>query len=401
MALIVQKFGGTSVANIDHIKNIVSLILKEKNQGNDVVVVVSAMAGVTNNIIKLCNEISNLDNENKLSEVDMALSTGEMVTASLTSLALMQQGVQAQSMLAWQLSITTNENFGNAIVTDLNSDHIISLLKKNIIPVISGFQGITSSSRMTTLGRGGSDTSAVLIAAKIKADRCDIYTDVDGIFTSDPRLVHNAKHIPIISFEDMLEFSSSGAKIMHPRSIQIAMRYNVNLRVLSSFSSNNNCTIITSGDQIMERKLITGITSNSNLLEVEIINTRISLNEIIAQIIKHNISIDFMMNNTKHDDFYNYKFLTSLTEKPKLEIILKNLQISNYETNSNVSLISIIGYGIKNEYEITNQILEQLIINNIDVKLAQIFDTKFFILVNELDNKKTISLLHDFLNLSK
>ncbi|KAJ6645078.1 Aspartokinase [Pseudolycoriella hygida] len=224
----VQKFGGTSVANIARIKEIIPIIKWEKQHGNQLVIVVSAMAGVTNQLVTLCNEVSSLKTDSELAEYDTALCSGEMVTASLLALELQQQGIDARSVLAWQLPILTNDNYSKALVEQISTSLLTECIKQNIIPVVAGFQGITNNNRLATLGRGGSDTTASLIAAAMQADRCDIYTDVEGVFTADPRIVPGAKKLSQISFEEMLEFASCGAKVLHPRFFDIIKPWPIN-----------------------------------------------------------------------------------------------------------------------------------------------------------------------------
>lgn len=270
MALIIQKFGGTSVANIDRIKKIVPIIKTEIAKNNQVIVVVSAMAGVTNQLVTLCNEVSSLNNISQFAEYDVALSSGEIVTASLLALALQEEDIKARSFLAWQLPMLTDNNHSKALVESITTDLLEKYLQLNTVPIIAGFQGINKSNRLTTLGRGGSDTTAALIAAAMKADRCDIYTDVEGIFTADPRIIPTAKKIKEIDFLEMLELASSGAKVLHPRAGELVMRYKIDMRVLSTFSPDTEGTLITSKDKNMENGIINSITSNKNLLKISV-----------------------------------------------------------------------------------------------------------------------------------
>ncbi|MBP7190619.1 MAG: aspartate kinase, partial [Rickettsiaceae bacterium] len=212
MSIIVQKFGGTSVADIKKINNIATIVAKAQEAGNSVIVVVSAMAGVTNQLASYCADISSLDTKENLAEYDVALASGEIVTAALLALALQQKNIMSRSLLSWQIPIKTDDRFSKAIISNINNDVLRNCMENKIVPVIAGFQGITEDGKVTTLGRGGSDTTAVAIAASINADQCDIYTDVDGVYNADPRLIHNAKKIDILSYEEMLEFASVGAK---------------------------------------------------------------------------------------------------------------------------------------------------------------------------------------------
>ncbi|MFY9590216.1 aspartate kinase [Rickettsia endosymbiont of Halotydeus destructor] len=396
MALIIQKFGGTSVANIDRIKAIIPIIKSELIQNNQVIVVVSAMAGVTNQLITLCNEVSHLSNPDQLAEYDAALSSGETVTASLVSLKLQEEKVKARSIFAWQLPIVTNNNYSKALVESISTSLLKECLNLNITPVIAGFQGISYYNRLSTLGRGGSDTSAALIAAAMKADRCDIYTDVEGVFSTDPRIVPSAKKINAINFEEMLEFASSGAKILHARAAEIIQRYQISMRILSSFSPETSGTLITSRDKIMENRIITGITSNKNLLKISIKTPKISFIKIGSMIAASNSHIE-LMQDIQYKKQYN--FITNLADKNNLQNLLVDLknnnQINEFVFDTEIAVISIIGYGIKNDPNLLETILSQLEKDNIIVTMVQISEIKISLLINDQYTEKAICNLHN------
>ncbi|WP_375326537.1 aspartate kinase [Candidatus Tisiphia endosymbiont of Nemotelus uliginosus] len=415
MPLIVQKFGGTSVANIARVKEIIPIIKFEKQCGNEVIVVVSAMAGVTNQLVTLCNEVSSLKTNSQLAEYDIALCSGEMVTAALLALNLQEEGMLARSVLAWQLPILTNNNHGKALVTYCSTDLLKKCLDQNIIPVVAGFQGITEHNRASTLGRGGSDTTASIIAVAMQAIRCDIYTDVLGVFTSDPRIVPQAKKLSQISFEEMQEFASCGAKVLHSRCLEIATRYKVPIRVLSSFlphdpnSAENTGTLITSRDQIMENSQITGITSNKNLLKLTIdalaehdSQSYINFYQICNLIANHNIHLELMENieNSKQ-----YNFIASLSDKNKLQYLLEELkrnnQINNFIIDTQIAIVSIIGYGIKNDHKLVSIILVALEKFNIKINMIQVSEIKISLLITDTDNEITIRCLHQLFELEK
>ena len=243
-----MKFGGTSLADINLIKSAALKIKQEYNRGKSVIAIVSAMSGTTNKLIKLVGEITKTFD---VSEHDAVISSGEQISSGLLSIALKNIGINAKSWLGWQVPILTDNNFGKANITDIHTINIFNEIDKGYVPVISGFQGITNENRITTLGRGGSDTSAVAIAAAFKAERCDVYTDVDGVYTTDPRIVPKATKLNFITFEEMLELSSQGAKVLHTRSVLLAMNYNVRLQVLSSFKDTPG-TMIVNEDNKME-----------------------------------------------------------------------------------------------------------------------------------------------------
>ena len=260
LKLVVLKFGGTSVANVSQIKKIASKVKDEVNQGNKVIVVVSAMSGVTNDLIDLVKTTSETPS---YSEYDVVLSTGEQVTSALLATALNNLNIKARSWLGWQVPIISDKSHAKALIEEIKTDNILDFFKKNQVAVISGFQGISNENRITTLGRGGSDTSAVAIAAAFSAERCDIYTDVDGVYTTDPRIVKSAKKLDLITYEEMLELASQGAKVLQTRSVALAMKYNVKLRVLSSFEDLPGTSIIKE-EKNMEKTEISGIAHSLN-----------------------------------------------------------------------------------------------------------------------------------------
>ncbi|WP_064429308.1 aspartate kinase [Rickettsia sp. Tenjiku01] len=401
MALIIQKFGGTSVANIDRIKRIVPIIKTEIAKNNQVIVVVSAMAGVTNQLVTLCNEVSSLNNIAQFAEYDVALSSGEIVTASLLALALQEEDIKARSFLAWQLPMLTDNNHSKALVESITTDLLEKYLQLNTIPIIAGFQGINKSNRLTTLGRGGSDTTAALIAAAMKADRCDIYTDVEGIFTADPRIIPNAKKIKEIDFLEMLELASSGAKVLHPRAGELVMRYKIDMRVLSTFSPDTEGTLITSKDKNMENGIINSITSNKNLLKISVKSMSLSFLQVANMITQNNNHIEFMQEIKNNVE---YSFITNLTDKNNLQALLTNLkddkQIQDFTFDTEIATISLIGYGIKNDCKLLETILSKLTNDNINVHMIQLSEVKITLFINDQDVEKTIFNLYNLFKIS-
>ncbi|KJW04843.1 aspartate kinase [Rickettsia argasii] len=399
MALIIQKFGGTSVANIDRIKKIVPIIKTEIAKNNQVIVVVSAMVGVTNQLVTLCNEVSSLNNISQFAEYDVALSSGEIVTASLLALALQEEDIKARSFLAWQLPMLTDNNHSKALVESITTDLLEKYLQLNTVPIIAGFQGINKSNRLTTLGRGGSDTTAALIAAAMKADRCDIYTDVEGIFTTDPRIIPNAKKIKEIDFLEMLELASSGAKVLHPRAGELVMRYNIDMRVLSTFSPDTEGTLITSKDKNMENGIINSITSNKNLLKISVKSISLSFLQVANMITQNNNHIEFMQEIKNNEE---YSFITNLTDKNNLQALLTNLQddkqIQDFTFDTEIATISLIGYGIKNDCKLLETILSKLTNDNINVHMIQLSEVKITLFINDQDAEKIIFNLYNLLD---
>jgi aspartate kinase len=392
--LIVQKFGGTSVADTEKIKNIVSFAERELAFNNQLVIVVSAMAGVTNHLITLCNEVSTLASCAKLQEYDTALATGEIVSAALVALTLQEKNISARSFAAWQVPLVTNNDAGQASVLDFDPTQIRECLNSGIIPVIAGFQGVGANGRITTLGRGGSDITAVLTAARLGAARCDIYTDVEGVYSSDPRIVHNAKLLKSVSYDQMLELAACGAKVLHPRAVEIAMRYNVNLRVLSSFSGNNG-TSITKEVEIMEQKSITGIASNKNLLNVEVLCATTGINELCLTMLEHNIHINSIQTMARG----NCSFISPISDKNKLELLLENLKqngkIKEFKISPDIAIIAVIGYGIKSDAQVLHSILTKLKSADVTVKMIEVSEIKISILIDDKNTEKAVSALHE------
>jgi aspartate kinase len=402
MGLIVQKFGGTSVAGTARIIDIAKIVAKEIKSNNQVIVVVSAMAGVTNQLITLCREVSSLNSNMNLTEYDAALCSGEMVTSALLALNLQEIGIKSRSIFAWQLPILTNTSYTKAFVEMFDTKLLKECLDEGITPVIAGFQGITSDNRLSTLGRGGSDTTAALVAASMKANRCDIYTDVTGIFTTDPRIVYNARKIDTIGFEEMLELASSGAHILHPRAVELAMRYNIDMRVLSSFAVEDG-TLITSKKHVMEHKIITGITSNKNLLKLSVKATdALSFSEICNLFLQNNIHVELMLNIGLDKQ---YHFIIQLGDKSRLELLIgglkKDNKITDFTIDTEIAIVSLVGYGIKNDSKLAGTIIDLLVKESIIVEMMQVTEIKISLLMTDKDAEKTIRILHQFFELDK
>ncbi len=393
MKLVVQKFGGTSLADLNCIKNVAKIVKNEIGNNNKIVIVVSAMAGVTNSLIVKCDQLSDLESQQHMREYDAALASAEIVTSALLSLQLQNMGLKAQSLQGWQVPLKTNAIHGNSYVTNIDSKKIKKLINDDIIPVITGFQGVNDNGDITTLGKGGSDTSAALLTAALHADRCDIYTDVEGIYSADPRIVHDAIKLEKIHVNELYELCTSGAKILHPRAALAAKRYNFPMRIVSSFNNNSGTTIETK-NFIMENTQITAITSNKNLLKIDIEYQANNFNKILNTLNKESISIE-QLHNLDTNKAY---IVTNLFDKNKCKLALRSLKndsiLTQYSLNSNISTISIIGYAIKNNISLIEQIISILSDNNIEILASNFSDIKISILINDQDNEKVIKLLH-------
>ncbi len=398
MKIIVQKFGGTSVADIEKIKNVANIVQSEINAGSHVIVVVSAMAGITNSLIAQCNDLSKLDDASSLKEYDATIASGEIVTAALLSLHLQSIGIKACSLQGWQVPIKTDNNHRNSQIIEINTDKLLQYLNDGITPVITGFQGISDYGNITTLGKGGSDTSAAIIAAAIKAKRCDIYTDVNGIYTADPRVVHDAKKINEIDIDQLCALCSSGAKVLHPRAALAAKRYGFQLRILSSF---NPCigtitTNIQTNEKKMESRKITAITSNKNLLRINISYDSVNIGHIISQFAAENIVIE-QINNFNNGCLI---LIVNLIDKNKCEKILDKLNqlkfIDSYLIAANISTITIVGFGIKNDLNFINNIIRILTKSKIEINFSDISDLKITLLIDDDNTETAIKLLHQY-----
>ena len=346
MGIIVQKFGGTSVANLPRIRNVANHVKMQLDSGNQVIAVVSAMAGATNSLITQCAELSRLDELNSLQEYDAAVASGEIITSALLALQLQSMGIKAKSLQGWQVPIETTKSHGNAQVVNIKPDKLNKLLSQGITPIITGFQGVSIDGDITTLGKGGSDTTAAIIAAAVNAQSCDIYTDVDGIYTADPRVVHGARKIDVINIDELYALCSAGAKVLHPRAALAAKRYGFKLRILSSFNNLDGTTTNT-GINNMENRHITAITSNKNLLKIEIEHKTQNFAHIFEAFTREQISIEQTFIFGKDSSI----IIANLVDKNKCEKLLNNIKnnwpLTKYSIEANISSVTIVGYGIQ------------------------------------------------------
>ena len=404
MALVVQKFGGTSMGSIDRIKHVAKRVLQEKEKGNDVVVVVSAMAGETDRLINLVKEITLEPNER---DMDFVVSTGEQVSAGLLSIVLNSMGHPAISLTGWQAGIKTDKAFTKARILDIDVERIKKHLKDGKIVVITGFQGITETGDIATLGRGGSDTSAVAIAAALNADRCDIYTDVDGVYTADPRIVPEAKRIDVLSYEEMLELASLGAKVLQIRSVEFAMKYKVPLRVRSTFTEDEG-TLIKEEDETMERVVVRGIAHNKNeaRITVERVPDKPGIAaKIFDALAEANIPVDMIVQNVSVDGFTDISFTVEKNDAAKAEKITKEVAneigAKNVIRDDKIAKVSVVGLGMRSHAGVAGKVFETLAKYGINIVMISTSEIKISCIVDEKFTELAVRVLHEAFGLDK
>ena len=404
MRRIVIKFGGTSVGTVQKIINAAKIVKRRHEEGNEIMVVVSAMSGTTNDLINRSKEIS--ENFNK-SELDVLMSSGEQVSSALLTGALIEQGIQARSWMGWQVPIFTNDNHMSSQIMEIKTDEILNFISKKGVAVIAGFQGISKYGRITTLGRGGSDLSAVEIAKYFKTDSCEIYTDVDGVLTTDPSMNKNAKKIEKISYEEMLEMASLGAKVMQPSAVQTAMKQNIPVHVRSTFSQNAGTKII-SEDDINYKKTVTGIAYSKNNAKISIVGVVDKPGvaaDVFEPIGKNNINIDMVIQNTSLDGKKaNITFTIKEQDlKKTLSIIEKNKEKINYNRvthDDKLAKISIIGAGMIASPGVTYKMFRSLADQKINILAISTSEIKISVLIKEDLTQKAVKTLHEAFGLN-
>ena len=401
--VIVQKFGGTSVGSGERI-SAVAEIIKNEAEMNTVVVVVSAMAGETDRLIELSKLFG--DNPNKR-EFDALISTGEKVSASLLAMALNSLGLKAKSYSAAQVALKTTSNFSKAKILDIDNAKMEEILADGSIPIITGFQGITETGEVTTLGRGGSDTTAVAIAASLKANRCDIYTDVDGIYTTDPRIVPNAKKLDVISMEGMLELAGQGAKVIQIRAVEFANKFKVPVRVLSSFSSGTG-TMITLENETMENAEISGIAFQKDQTKVTftaVEDTPGIASKILGPLSESDIKVDVIVQNVGIEGKTDFTFTIASDEKSLLDEAINKIQKSiNYKEviiDDEIAKVSIVGVGIRSHAGVAAKAFQALSENEINIGMISTSEIKLTLVIKKDDLEKAVKVLHDVFELDK
>lgn len=404
MSLIVQKYGGTSVGSVERIKEVAKKIIDFRNQGHDIVVVVSAMSGETNRLIDLANQ---LNDRPRGRELDVLLSTGEQVTIALLSMTLQQMGMAATSYTGSQVRILTDNAHNKARIVEIDDKHIRADLKQGKVVVVAGFQGCDDNGNITTLGRGGSDTTAVALAAALKADECQIYTDVDGVYTTDPRVVPEARRLDHITFEEMLEMASLGAKVLQIRSVEFASKYNVPLRVLSSFTEGGG-TLIAAEDPLMEQALISGIAFNRDEAKLTILGVPDHpgvASRILGPIAAENIEVDMIIQNTGHDATTDFTFTVHRNDYQSALTILQQTadKLGAREVNGDehIAKISVVGVGMRSHAGIASSMFTALADENINISMISTSEIKISVVVDEKYLELGVRALHKAFNLEQ
>jgi aspartate kinase len=407
MALIVQKYGGTSVGSPERIQNVAERVIKTKQAGHDVIVVLSAMSGETNRLIELTKKMSANPSER---EYDAVISTGEQVTIGLLAIALEEKGFPAKSYTGWQVRILTDDSFTKARIVEIDQQNMRKDLNEGKILVVAGFQGIDSKGNITTLGRGGSDTTAVALAAALKADECQIYTDVDGVYTTDPRIVPEARRLETITFEEMLEMASLGSKVLQIRSVEFAGKYNVPLRVLSSFEEKNKGTLIVSEEnQKMEQVVISGIAFNRDEAKLTLLGVPDRPGvayEILGSIGEANIEIDMIVQNVSHDEkITDFTFTVHRNDYNKamsiLEAVKEKLGAEKLSGDTKIVKVSLVGVGMRSHAGVASTMFKALSNEGINVQMISTSEIKISVVIDEKYLELAVRALHSAFELDK
>ncbi len=397
MARIVMKFGGTSVADLDRIRNAAARVKREVASGNEVAVVVSAMAGVTNQLVAWCQALSPLHDAR---EYDAVVATGEQVTAGLLAVALQDIGIEARSWQGWQIPIATDDAHGKARIERIDGEELVRRMGIGQVAVVTGFQGIGPDRRITTLGRGGSDTSAVALAAALGADRCDIYTDVDGVYTTDPRVVAKARKLAKIAYEEMLELASVGAKVLQTRSVELAMKQRVRVQVLSSFEDVPG-TLMVDEDEIVEKQLVTGIAYARD--EAKITMRRVPDRPGVAAAIfgplaAEGINVDMIVQNIGADGTTDLTFTVGKADLARAHAALDagraQIGYAEYTTDANVAKISVVGVGMRSHAGVANTMFRTLAEKSINIQVISTSEIKVSVLVAADYTELAVRALH-------
>ncbi len=404
MALIVQKYGGTSVGDLDRIANVARKVAATKDKGNDVVVVVSAMAGETDRLIGLAKKISPLPNER---ELDALVSTGEQVSIALLAITLESMGYKARSYCGWQIPLVTDAAYGAARITEIKKESILKDVRSGHIIIVAGFQGVDDQRSITTLGRGGSDTSAVAVAAALHADLCEIFTDVDGVYTTDPNIVPKARKLKTVAYEEMLEMASLGAKVLYIRAVEFAMRYRVPVVVRSSFSDNDG-TLVTEECSDMEKESVRAVTCNTKEAKVTISGVEDKpgiASKIFSSLADANIVVDMIIQNASADGKTDISFTLPEADMQKgIEICGKfkeKLEAREISGASDIAKVSIIGLGMRSHTGVAAKMFTALAREGINIEMISTSEIKISCVINQRYAELAVRTLHDTFELEK
>ncbi len=397
MARIVMKFGGTSVADLDRIRSAATRIKREVDAGHQVAVVVSAMSGVTNQLVGWCQALSPLYDAR---EYDSVVATGEQVTAGLMAIALHTLGIESRSWSGWQVALHTDDAHGRARIKSVEGENLLAAMAAGAVPVVAGFQGIGPAQRITTLGRGGSDTSAVALAAALKADRCDIYTDVDGIYTTDPRITSRARKLDKIAYEEMLELASVGAKVLQTRSVELAMKERVRVQVLSSFEDKPG-TLVVDEDEIVESAMVSGIAYSRD--EAKITLRRVPdrpgmAAAIFGPLSAANVNVDMIVQNISADGTTDMTFTVGRSDLPRAQAILADAKDATGAgvvlTDADVAKISVVGVGMRSHAGVANTMFATLAAKGINIQVISTSEIKVSVLIAAEYTELAVRALH-------
>lgn len=404
MALVVQKYGGTSVADIKRIENVARRVIKTKQAGNDVIVVLSAMAGETDRLINLANQAA-ADPDSR--EYDALIATGEQVTVTLLAMVLNRLGYKARSFLGFQIKINTDRAHQKARITKVDTRKMREELKKGLVLVVAGFQGVDEENDITTLGRGGSDTSAVALAAALKADLCEIYTDVDGVYTTDPNIYDKARRLERISYDEMLEMARAGAKVLQPRSVEMAKKYEVPIYVKSSFSDEGG-TLVTKEDKEMEKEVVSGVTYDRDQAKITVINVpdRPGIAaRLFTPLAEHNIMVDMIIQNASVDGFTDLTFTVSRKDVKQAAVLVReaanDIGAARVEIDDSVAKVSIIGVGMVSHSGVAAKMFTILAKEGINIEMISTSEIKISCVVKAKYTELAVMVLHDAFELEK
>jgi aspartate kinase len=406
MALIVQKYGGTSVGSPERIQNVAKRVARWHGQGHQVVVVVSAMSGETNRLIALAKQLQDQPDPR---ELDVVISTGEQVTIGLLAMALKEAGLKARSYTGSQVRIVTDSAFTKARILKIDEQRLRADLDEGTVVVVAGFQGVDESGNITTLGRGGSDTTGVALAAALKADECQIYTDVDGVYTTDPRIVPEARRLSSITFEEMLELASLGSKVLQTRSVEFAGKYKVRLRVLSSFEDEGEGTLITfEEDRKMEQAIISGIAFSRDEAKITILGVpdRPGIAyQILGPVGDANVDVDMIVQNVGHDGLTDFSFTVHRNDYQKtlktLEPVIKHIQARGIVSGDKIAKVSVVGVGMRSHAGIASTAFRTLAEEGINIEMISTSEIKISIVIDEKYTELAVRVLHKAFHLEQ